>query len=232
MRIGAPWFARLTRFCMSAGLVLLPTLAIAADEDPWESVNRPIFTFNDTLDTYALKPIAQGYQKVTPQFVEDGVSNFFGNLGEVRNLLNNVLQAKFHDAGVDTSRFIFNSTFGVLGVFDVATRMGLQRSDEDFGQTLGKWGLGSGPYVVLPFFGPSSVRDTVGRVPDSYVSVYPYVDDVPVRNTLWGLGVVDTRASLLQAEKMVTGDKYIFVRNAYLQNREFRVNDGEVEDDF
>nr|WP_229779143.1 VacJ family lipoprotein [Pseudomonas matsuisoli] len=217
---------------MSAGLVLLPTLAIAADEDPWESVNRPIFTFNDTLDTYALKPIAQGYQKVTPQFVEDGVSNFFGNLGEVRNLLNNVLQAKFHDAGVDTSRFIFNSTFGVLGVFDVATRMGLQRSDEDFGQTLGKWGLGSGPYVVLPFFGPSSVRDAVGRVPDSYVSVYPYVDDVPVRNTLWGLGVVDTRAGLLQAERMVTGDKYIFVRNAYLQNREFRVNDGEVEDDF
>ncbi|GGJ78848.1 MlaA family lipoprotein [Pseudomonas matsuisoli] len=232
MRTGAPWFARLTRFCMSAGLVLLPTLAIAADEDPWESVNRPIFTFNDTLDTYALKPIAQGYQKVTPQFVEDGVSNFFGNLGEVRNLLNNVLQAKFHDAGVDTSRFIFNSTFGVLGVFDVATRMGLQRSDEDFGQTLGKWGLGSGPYVVLPFFGPSSVRDAVGRVPDSYVSVYPYVDDVPVRNTLWGLGVVDTRAGLLQAERMVTGDKYIFVRNAYLQNREFRVNDGEVEDDF
>jgi phospholipid-binding lipoprotein MlaA len=232
MPTGAPWLVRLTRFCLKASLVMLPMAAMAADEDPWESFNRPIFTFNDTLDTYALKPIAQGYQKVTPQFAQDGVSNFFGNLGEPRNLLNNLLQANFHGAGVDTSRFIFNSTFGVLGLIDVASRMGLQKSDEDFGQTLGKWGVSSGPYVVLPFFGPSTVRDTVGRVPDTYVSVYPYVDDVPVRNTIRGLGVVDVRASLLQAERMITGDKYTFVRNVYLQNREFRIKDGEVEDDF
>lgn len=232
MSHGASWPARIACLCLKASLVLLPAFASAADEDPWESINRPIFTFNDTLDTYALKPIAQGYQKVTPQFVEDGVHNFFGNLGEARNLVNNLLQANFHDAGVDTSRFLFNTTFGVLGFVDVATRMGLQRNEQDFGITLGKWGLDSGPYVVLPFFGPSTVRDAFGRVPDAYTSVYPYIDDVPVRNTILGTGIVDTRASLLSAERLITGDKYIFLRNAYLQNREFRVKDGEVEDDF
>ena len=230
--IAASWLNRLSRVCACALLAALPLAASAAEEDPWESINRPIFRFNDTLDTYALKPVARGYQSVTPQFLEDGVHNVFSNIGEVGNLANNLLQGKLHDAGVDTSRLIFNTTFGLLGFFDVASKMGLQRSDEDFGQTLGAWGVGSGPYLVLPLLGPSSLRDAPARIPDSFLGPYPYIDHVPTRNVSRAVNVVDIRASLLSAEKLVTGDKYIFIRNAYLQNREFRVTDGEVVDDF
>lgn len=222
---------------IGSSLLLLPVaLAVAqaghaAQEDPFEPVNRVVFRFNDTLDTYALKPLAQGYQKVTPDYVEQRVSNVFANFGDVVNLANGLLQGKLHDAGVDASRVLFNTTFGVFGLFDVATLMGLPRHDEDFGQTLGAWGLGSGPYLVLPFLGPSSARDAVGRVPDSFLQPYPYMDVAP-RNVAFGLDTLDTRARLLSAEKMITGDKYVFVRNAYLQNREYRTQDGEVIDDF
>lgn len=202
------------------------------NEDPWEPMNRAVFRFNDTVDRWAFKPVAKGYRAVTPDVVENGVHNVFRNLGEVRNLANNVLQFKMHDAGVDTARFFFNTTFGLLGFFDVATKMGLQRNDEDFGQTLGAWGVKSGSYVVLPLLGPSTVRDTVSLYPDSYTSAYRQINDVPVRNSMFALNLVDTRASLLSAERLVTGDKYRFVRNAYLQNREFKVKDGDVVDDF
>jgi phospholipid-binding lipoprotein MlaA len=216
-----------------SSLTLLSANALASEEDdPWESFNRPIFTFNDTLDTYALKPLAQGYQYVTPDPVEDGVTNFFGNLGDVKNLANDLLQGKFEEAGIDTARVLFNSTFGLLGIFDVASKMDLKRSDEDFGQTMGTWGLGSGPYVVLPFFGPSTVRDAFGKLPDTFVEPYRYVNDVPARNSAYGLNVVQARAGLLSAEKLIVGDKYVFIRNAYLQDREFSVQDGEVIDDF
>lgn len=223
---------RLARLSLCAGVVMTPVIAQAAEDDPWEGVNRAIFRFNDTLDTYTLKPIAQGYQFIAPQFVEDGVHNFFNNIGDVGNLANNVLQLKPADAGVDSARLIFNTTFGLLGFIDVGTRMGLQRNDEDFGQTLGHWGVGSGPYVVLPLFGPSTVRDALARYPDTYTSPYRYIDHVPTRNTALGVNLIDTRASLLSAERMVTGDRYTFIRNAYLQNREFKVKDGQVEDDF
>ncbi|WP_044874181.1 VacJ family lipoprotein [Pseudomonas sp. LFM046] len=230
--IGAQWLDRLGRVLACLSLAVLPLAANAAEEDPWEGFNRAMFSFNDTLDTYALKPVAKGYQAVTPQFVEDGVHNVFSNIGDVRNLANDLFQAKFHNAGVDTGRLVFNTTFGLLGFFDVATKMGLQRNDEDFGQTLGYWGLGSGPYLVIPFLGPSTVRDAGGLIPDTFVGPYPYIDHVPTRNVTRAVDVVDTRASLLSAEKLITGDKYIFIRNAYLQNREFKVKDGEVEDDF
>ncbi|VXC65072.1 Phospholipid-binding lipoprotein MlaA [Pseudomonas sp. 8Z] len=231
--IAARWVARFSGLMAVMGLSLLPTLSQAAtEEDPWEGFNRTIFRFNDTLDTYALKPVAQGYQAVTPQFLEDGVHNVFGNIGDVGNLANNLLQGKLHDAGVDTSRLIFNTTFGLLGFFDVAKHMGLHKSDEDFGQTLGAWGLDSGPYLVIPLLGPSSVRDAAGRIPDSFLMPYPYMEHVPTRNVAMGVEVIDTRANLLSAERLISGDKYIFIRNAYLQNREFKVKDGEVEDDF
>ncbi|AKJ99694.1 hypothetical protein BK652_24230 [Pseudomonas brassicacearum] len=227
------WSHRLAQLSLSASVLLVPFAAQAAtEEDPWESINRPIFTFNDTLDTYALKPLAQGYQYVTPQFLEDGIHNMFRNIGDVGNLANNVLQAKPVAAGVDTARLIFNTTFGLLGFFDVGTQMGLQRSDEDFGQTLGYWGVSSGPYVVLPLLGPSTLRDAPAKYVDSYAAPYRYIDNVSVRNSIFGLNIVDTRASLLSAEKLVSGDKYVFIRNAYLQNREFKVKDGQVEDDF
>ena len=204
------------------------------NEDPWEPMNRAVFRFNDTVDRWALKPVAKGYRAVTPDVVKNGVHNVFRNLGEVRNLANNVLQFKMHDAGVDTARFFFNTTFGLLGFFDVATKMGLQRNDEDFGQTLGAWGVDSGPFVMLPFFGPSTVRDAGGRAADGLAG-YSYrsqMDHVPSRNTATGVDVVDTRAGLLSQERLIRGDKYRFIRNAWLQNREFKVRDGQVEDDF
>ncbi|MEB0047839.1 MULTISPECIES: VacJ family lipoprotein [unclassified Pseudomonas] len=227
------WSNHLARLCVCAGVLLVPFAAQAASEDdPWESVNRPVFQFNDFVDTYALKPIAQGYDYVTPQFLEDGIHNMFRNVGDVTNLFNNILQAKPAAAGVDTARILLNTTLGVAGFFDVGTKMGLQRSDEDFGQTLGRWGVGSGPYVMLPLLGPSTLRDAPSKVVDGYTGPYPYINDVPVRNSVFGLNLVDTRASLLSAEKLINGDKYIFIRNAYLQNREFKVKDGHVEDDF
>lgn len=208
--------------------------AEAGNPDPWEPVNRVIFSFNDTVDRFTLKPVAKVYDRVVPEPVSNSVSNVFSNLGEPRNLVNNVLQGKLHEAGIDTARFLLNTTVGVVGVFDVATRMGLQRNDEDLGQTLGAWGVPSGPYVVLPLLGPSTVRDGGSRVPESYAG-YSYtdqVDHVPTRNTAIGTDLVDTRASLLSREELIRGDRYRFVRNAFLQNREFQVKDGEVEDPF
>ena len=202
--------------------------------DPWEPVNRVVFRFNDTLDTYALRPVAKGYDRIMPEFLNDGVSNVFNNLGEPKNLVNNLLQGKMHDASVDLARFLMNTTVGVVGVFDVATRMGLQRNDEDFGQTLGAWGVQSGPYVMLPFFGPSTVRDTGGFAAEGLAG-YSYrgqMDHVPSRNTAAGVDLVDTRAGLLSQERLISGDKYRFIRNVWLQNREYKVMDGQVDDEF
>ncbi|MCK9799501.1 hypothetical protein BK634_12510 [Pseudomonas chlororaphis] len=226
------WSSHLVQLCLCAGVTLAPFAVQAAEDDPWESINRPIFTFNDTVDTYALKPLAQGYQAVTPQFLEDGIHNMFRNIGDVGNLANDLLQAKPRAAGVDTARLLMNTTLGLAGFFDVGTKMGLQRNDEDFGQTLGYWGVGSGPYVMLPLLGPSTLRDAPSKYVDSYTEPYRYMHDVPARNTTMGVDIIDTRASLLSAEKLINGDKYTFIRNAYLQNREFKVKDGKVEDDF
>ncbi|SEN00292.1 phospholipid-binding lipoprotein MlaA [Pseudomonas sp. ok272] len=227
------WSNCLARLTVCAGVLLAPFAAQAASEDdPWESINRPIYTFNDVLDTYALKPLAQGYQFITPSFLEDGIHNMYRNIGDVGNLANDILQAKPHAAGVDVSRVLMNTIFGVAGFFDVGTKMGLHRNDEDFGQTLGYWGVPSGPYVMLPILGPSTVRDAPSKYVDSYAEPYRYMNDIPARNMAIGLDIIDARASLLPAEKLVSGDRYTFIRNAYLQNREFKVKDGKVEDDF
>ncbi len=199
--------------------------------DPWESFNRPVFIFNSVLDHYTLKPIAEGYQWITPMFIQNGVTNMLNNLGEAKNFGNNVLQLKLNDAGVDLARFGFNSTFGLLGFFDVGSKMGLQRSEQDFGLTLGHWGVPTGPYVVLPFLGPSTVRDATGKVPDYFMSIDNYINDDGVQYTIWGVDIVDTRVQLLPLDKMIVGDPYIFIRNAYLENREYKIK-GYVEDDF
>jgi len=219
------------RLFIGSVFLLLALSSFASEEDPWEGFNRPVFRFNHAIDTYGLKPLAQGYQKVTPGFLRRGIHNMFLNVGEAGNLANNLLQGKPRAAGIDTSRFLFNTTFGLLGFFDVATKMGLPRSDEDFGQTLAVWGVGSGPYLVLPFFGPSTLRDAPAKLPDYLMTPYPYLEP----ETRWGLGAlntIDTRAGLLSAEGMVEGDRYSFIRNVYLQTREFKIHDGEVEDDF
>lgn len=199
--------------------------------DPWESYNRSMFTFNSVVDHFTLKPIAEGYQWITPVFIQTGVNNMMNNLGELQNFGNNVFQLKLHDAGVDVARFAFNSTFGILGFFDVGTKMGLKRSDQDFGLTLAHWNVPSGPYVVLPLLGPSTVRDTAGKIPDYFLSIDNYINDTGLWVALWGVDLINTRANLLPLEKMIVGDPYIFIRNAYLESREYKIK-GYVEDDF
>ncbi|MGB1237330.1 MAG: MlaA family lipoprotein [Pseudomonadales bacterium] len=211
--------------------VLLPlSHMVMAESDPLEGLNRSMYSFNSTVDKYAFKPLAKGYKAVTPDLVETGVSNFFANLGDVGNLVNNVLQFKLKDAVVDLGRLSFNSTFGLAGLIDVATPMGLERNNEDFGQTLGTWGVPSGPYLVMPFFGPSTLRDA----PASFVPLDPvyYVDDAKTRNALYAGQLIDARAKLLKYESLVSGDEYIFVRDAYLGRREQLVNDGVAEEIF
>ncbi|WP_261841634.1 MlaA family lipoprotein [Aliamphritea ceti] len=201
--------------------------------DPWEGFNRAMFSFNDGLDTYALKPLAKGYQAVTPDVVETGVNNFFGNLSDVNSTLNALLQGKGEAAVESFLRFTFNTTIGIGGVFDVATPMGLPKHEEDFGQTFAAWGVGPGPYVVLPLFGPSTVRDGVGLIPDALVDPVNEVDHIRTRNSLIGLRIIDSRAQLFAAEELLTGDdRYVAVRDAYLQRREYQVNDGEIEADY
>ncbi len=215
--------------------MLVLSFGCVAEEvkDPWENWNRKVFSFNEGLDRVLLKPVAKGYRWITPDPVETGVRNVFSNLGEVLNIVNDLLQAKFSQAGNDTGRLLVNSTLGIAGIFDVAQHMGMPRNDgEDFDQTLEAWGVGSGNYLMLPFFGPSTVRGAPSLYLNSLANPVGYVDHVPTRNELYATDVVSTRAELLKAEDFVSGDKYLFIRDVYLQRREYLYNDGQVEDDF
>lgn len=208
----------------------------ASEKDPWESFNRKIYVFNDTLDIYLLKPVATGYHNLTPDFVEQGVSNFFDNIYELRTITNDVLQGKFAQAGQDSTRFFINSTVGLFGLIDVAGHIDLSANDEDFGQTLSVWGAPAGPYVMLPLLGPSTVTDTAGRVPEMSMELFETVPDAffAVDDASIPLSAgyaVNKRAKLLEVEGMVAGDRYTFIRDAYLQRREFQVNDGAISDD-
>jgi phospholipid-binding lipoprotein MlaA len=212
-----------------AGCATIPPNAGQNPSDPWERYNRHMSEFNDRVDRAVLKPVAQGYSDYVPQPIRDCVGNVFANLYDVPNALNNLLQGKPVEAVSDICRVVINSTAGLAGCFDVASRMGLQRSDEDFGQTLGKWGSGPGPYFVWPFLGPSTVRDSVGRVVGFYTDPVDYVEPVRLRNSMLGTRLVDTRASLLPAERLIEGaalDKYQFIRDGYLQRRNNQIYDG------
>lgn len=199
--------------------------------DPIEGFNRAIYSFNDTVDRVALKPIATGYRAITPSPMQQGVRNFYSNLDDVTVFANNLLQLKVAQASSDLLRVAFNTTFGFLGLIDIATPMGLKKHNEDFGQTLGYWGADSGPYLVLPFFGPSSVRDGVGRVVDSMATdLVQNNDDVASRNQTVFLSVVSRRADLLDAREALAEaalDEYEFARDFYLERRETLVFDGQ-----
>ena len=211
----------------------------ANPDDPLESFNRAMFEFNDTVDRYAFKPAARGYNFVMPDFASKGVSNFFNNLDDIVVFFNQLLQFKFREAAITSARFVFNSTFGVLGFFDVASHMNLPKRNEDFGQTLAVWGVPSGPYVVLPFIGPRTIRDSGALLVD-----WTYFDPVFNRQTLnqtlvtLGIKYVDVRAGLLKASNILdetVPDRYAFVRDAWLLRREFLIYDGnppQQEDDF
>ncbi len=200
--------------------------------DPYENYNRAMFEFNRKLDDNVLKPVATGYVNVVPSFMRTAVGNFFANIGDVWTAVNNYLQGKPKDGTSDVARVVFNSTIGIAGLIDVATPMGLPKHEEDFGQTLGVWGTKSGPYVVLPFFGSSTLRDTFAKPVDLYADPLTASNNVPVRakNSGRALRIVDDRAALLDTGTLMEGaalDPYQFFRDAYLQRRESRIRDGD-----
>ncbi|MGP8035339.1 MAG: VacJ family lipoprotein [Steroidobacteraceae bacterium] len=196
--------------------------------DPWERMNRVTFRFNDKLDRAVLKPVARGYRRVTPHFVQVGVSNFLNNVSYPTVMVNELLQGRFTPFVRDTGRLLINTTIGIGGLFDPATPMGFEKNDRDLGQTLGVWGVNSGPYLVIPLLGPSDVRDGVGRVGDVFSDPRSYIRNDYWSYGLWAVGFIDTRAHLLDVEGALEGayDPYAFIRNAYLQNRGFKVRGG------
>jgi phospholipid-binding lipoprotein MlaA len=205
-----------------------PARAEDAHRDPWISINRPIFRFNDALDRYALEPVAKGYDRVVPGIVKGWIWNFTANLWFPVNFVNCVLQAKPHEATQTLARFMLNSTAGLGGFGDPASKLGVPAPEEDFGQTLGTWGLGTGPYLVLPLFGPSDVRDTAGRIADSATRVWPYYVPWWASSGEGALEVVSTRAKYLANVKALRDssvDYYASVRDAYLQRRQALVED-------
>ena len=214
-------------------LILLLSFPIFGEEinDPFEDLNRDIFIFNEKLDEKLLKPAALTYRKVTPQFARTGVTNFFNNLEEIDTTINQVLQGEIKYAFNDAGRFVINSTIGLFGLIDVASKMGLEKHEEDFGQTLGVWGFDSGPYIMIPFLGPSNPRDLLSRPISSFLSGTFAMEDNDVKITLVGIDALETRERLLDAETLIIGDKYIFVKDAYIQSREYEINNGSIEDD-
>lgn len=200
-------------------------------KDPIEGFNRAMFAFNEGLDAALIKPVAQGYDKVLPMPVKTGVTNFFGNIADLFIGVNNLLQGKPDQAVSDLGRVAINSTIGILGLFDVASEAGLEKHEEDFGQTFGRWGAGDGAYVVIPVFGPRTVRDTAGLVLDMAVDPVGNIDHVATRNALTALRMIDMRADLLPADKVIAEaalDKYAYVRDGYLQRRRNLVFDGNA----
>ena len=200
-------------------------------DDPWENINRSIFGFNEWVDNHALKPAAKGYDTVTPKPVQTLVSNFFSNLGELRNAVNSLLQLKPVDTLTAVGRFGLNSTVGMLGLLDVASPLGIEKRYQDFGLTLARWNVPSGPYVMMPLFGPRTVRSGVGIIPDGMVSPKQMVEPVSDRIITNGLDIVNTRAALLSSEDLIVGDRYSFIRDAYLQRRNYIITGELPEDD-
>ena len=201
------------------------------NNDPWENLNRKTHNFNMTLDDYVIRPIAETYDFIIPEFVQTGFSNVFDNLGVPVSAANNLIQFKPVGFITETSRFILNSTFGIFGLFDVASRLGIKERNEDFGQSLGHWGFASGPYLVIPFFGPSSARDGFSLAPDYYLRPdLVRFEDNKSDLALNGLSVVNLRAGLLSISDLSGNDQYSFYRDAYLQRREYEINDGKIDD--
>jgi len=220
------WFAAVVALV----LTLSPHVVMADEGDPWESTNRRVHGFNHWADASILRPIASGYTKITPKFIRRGISNFLDNVGTPAVAINQLLQGKPRLALSDTGRFIVNSTVGIGGLFDVGSRVGLAEHEEDFGQTFGKWGIGSGNYVVLPLLGSSSIRNATGQLLDAAINPLRFLSS-PDNYIAGTVAVIDLRAELLAVDSLVTGDEYIFLRDAFQQRRQFLIDDGELGED-
>ena len=231
-------FKRLVAFSLVVSMVgcaSIPAGVPPSPDDPWEPFNRSVFEFNEGLDKYVLKPVVSGYRFVLPEFIREGIYNFFSNYNDIYTALNNLLQGKPDYAFNDLMRVVVNTTMGLGGLIDLATPGGLEKHKEDFGQTFGVWGIPSGPYVVLPFFGPSSVRDTFGTVADLETDyLFKYIPNVGLRNSLTGLRVVNARNTYYEAGDLLDGaaiDKYSFLRDAYIQRRKYQINEGRDDEE-
>lgn len=235
------WLVKLKRLVLlglvasMVGCASIPAGVEPSPHDPWEPFNRSVFEFNEGLDAYVLKPVVAGYRFVLPEFIRDGIYNFFSNYSDIYTALQNLLQGKPGDAFSDLMRVVVNTTFGLGGLIDMATPGGLPKHKEDWGQTFGVWGIPSGPYVVLPFFGPSSVRDTFGTAADLESDyLFGYVKDIGLRNSITGLRVVNARNTYYEAGDLLDGaaiDKYSFMRDAYIQRREYQINEGREDEE-
>ena len=225
-RVCAGWLAM-------AMAIALPAVADEVDPDPWEPANRKVFAVNDAWDRWLLKPVAEGYQKIVPKPIRRSVSNVFNNIETPATAINQFLQGKPVRGISDSGRFLVNSTIGLGGLFDVATPMGFAKHQEDFGQTLGRWGAGAGPHVMIPFRGSSTVRDAFGLMLDATVNPIGFLSPESHRYGAAALYVIDARVDLLAAENLLTesGDKYLFLRDAYLQRRAYLVSDGEAAEE-
>ena len=201
-------------------------------KDPFENLNRKTFEFNENLDEKFARPVAEAYSKFHPK-IKIGISNFFNNLEEVDTFVNQLLQGKPKQSINDLTRFVINTTVGLGGFIDVASKIGLERHEEDFGQTLAVWGVGQGPYVMLPVLGPSTLRDTLSRPVSSFLSVTFHMTETDVNIALKGIDAIETREKLLGVESLLSGDKYSFVKDAYIQSMLYEIKDGiDVQDDF
>ena len=227
---------QLSHIALAASLLLVgcASAPTANPKDPWEPMNRSVARFNDKVDDNVLKPVATGYRNVVPDLIQTGVRNVFNNLSDMWSTVNNLLQLKPINTAESLGRVVVNTVFGIYGIFDVATYLKLERHPEDFGQTLGYWGVPNGPYLVLPLFGPSTLRDGASLPVDFAVSPTQYISDIPTRNEVFVLRLVSKRAELLKSGNMLEEasiDKYSFTRDAYLQYRRSQIYDGNPPDE-
>ena len=214
-------------------LSVLPVSAVQAQTpDPWRKTNERIFKANDYFDSLIVRPVAVTYSTFVPRAARQGIGNFFSNINDINVFVNDLLQLKFDDALSDSGRFFINSSLGIFGVFDIASAWGMEKNEEDFGQTFARWGVGTGPYVMLPVFGASNVRDSFGLILDTLFNPIQYHDEPSLRISLFLLEEADARTDLFALDELITGDRYLFVREAYIQRREYLAKDGLVEDEF
>ena len=219
-------------FIIKLILLLLLSPFTYAEVDPFQNINEKTHDLNQTLDLQVASPVARFYKRITPDFLEKGITNFTHNIEDLSIGINNILQGKFNEGLSDFSRFTLNTSIGLLGFIDIASDLGLTKHNEDFGQTLAVWGVPDGPYLVLPGLGPSTTRDTLAMIPDAFLTPLWLIDHDRTSYSLTAIDLIDTRARYLGLESVVIGDEYLFYRDAYLQSRNFEIKDGEVEDDF